>query len=76
MTGNQRCLSWQELIIMNAKAKVVQEWFETDENKFGWDSWGWEYTSGQPVEDENLEKIIITDYDKFYNPIEGYFLKS
>lgn len=55
--------------------EVVQEWEETSENKTGWEADGWKIESTNDYIDECLE-VAITDYDKFYNLIKGFILKS
>lgn len=54
-----------------ARIEVTQTWVETDENKTGWEiDQCWICEDGFEIKDEY---VFITDYDKFGNPIKGYF---
>lgn len=51
---------------------VVQEWYETDTTKTGWDSHGWSFRDDGLTMDESKWTIINhIDSDKHYNPIMG-----
>ena len=49
---------------------VQQEWYETDQNKNGWDSNGWNFKdSGLRINETEWTIVGHLDFDKFYNPI-------
>jgi hypothetical protein len=56
------------------KVEVIQEWFETSEIKTGWGTYGWMNLDGTQIDFEGI--ISTTDYDKFGNPIKGYYIKE
>ncbi len=53
--------------------ELIQEWFESEESKTGWDSSGWTYVDGSELSlVDSMRCVGITDYDKYNNPIRGY----
>ena len=48
---------------------LSQTWFETDQNKNGWDTFGW----NKP---DNYELDKVLDTDIFGHPILGMFTKK
>jgi len=63
------------------KILVVQDWFETEENKNGWDSCGWEHEDGSAIPDQaevvyDDENDIECQSDKYGHPIKGYYLSA
>jgi len=56
----------------NNRIEVAQTWKETDDNKFGWEvDQCWIDAEGFEILDEY---VIVTEVDKFNNPIKGYFV--
>lgn len=54
------------------KRIVIQEWYETDATKTGWDSHGWEFKDDGRTMDETEWTIVNhLELDKFYNPVLG-----
>jgi len=49
---------------------VTQEWYETETTKTGWDSHGWIFEDGTPI-DNTWTVIEHMHVDKFGNPFVG-----
>lgn len=58
------------------KRFVVQEWFETETTKTGFDSFGWLFRSDRMGMGDEWEIQEIFDTDKFGNPILAVAIKK
>lgn len=49
---------------------VTQQWYDTETNKMGWDSYGWVFDDGRQMGDDwtIVSHLVFT---KNYNPIIG-----
>ncbi len=57
-------------MIVTERRVVWQEWYETENTKTGWDSYGWEFRDDETTMDETEWTIVEhLELDKFYNPI-------
>ncbi len=57
-------------MIITERRIVIQEWYETECTKTGWDSHGWEFRdSGHTMDETEWTIVEHLDLDKFYNPI-------
>jgi len=50
---------------------IIQEWYETNCTKTGWDSNGWIFKDDRLPIDNSWEITKHLDSDKHYNPIVG-----
>lgn len=50
---------------------VIQDWFECEDSKTGWDSHGWEFKDLDGYYDTDWNIVEILDSDKYGNPILG-----
>lgn len=49
---------------------VYQDWYESDEDKTGWEGYGWQFKDDDTFMNESEWTIIEhLDSDKHYNPI-------
>ena len=51
---------------------VIQDWYETEYGKTGWDSHGWKFLDdNQDIDGWEWEVVEIVDMDKYGNPLVG-----
>ena len=50
---------------------VMQEWYETEYTKTGWDSFGWRFSDDGTTMDHNWEIQEHLSMDKHYNPTQA-----
>ena len=57
------------------KVIIYQEWYETDQTRTGWDSFGWSFENGEDVDQLEWDITEYIDHDKFGHPTKAYAIK-
>lgn len=58
-------------MIITERRLVIQDWYETELNKTGWDSHGWIFRDDYQGLFTGWKIVEILDNDKYGNPVLG-----